>query len=67
MITEAIKGEMVCSDKYINNPMLGLNVISQAFNKIKEVDIKDCPFDVSIDYKLKLVENNIKSKLIDNF
>jgi len=65
LITESIIGEMVCSDKYIKDPMLGLNIIAQAFNKILEVDINDCPFDVSIDYKLKLVENNVKNKLID--
>ena len=65
LITESITGEMVCSDTYINNSKLGLKVIAQAFNKITNVDIKDCPFDVSIDYKLKLVENNVKNKLID--
>lgn len=65
LITESIIGEMVCADTYINNPELGLSVIVQAFNKIKQVDITDCPFDVSIDYKLKLVENNVKNKLID--
>jgi len=66
LITESIDGNMVCSDIYIKNPTLGLNVICQAFDKIKKVDIEDCPFDVSIDYKLKLVENNVKNKLIDD-
>jgi len=65
LITESINGEMVCSCIYKNNPDLGLKVIVQAFNKILNVDINDCPFDVLIDYKLKLVENNVKNKLID--
>jgi len=65
LITEALKGEMVCSEVYNDNPELGLKIIAQAFNKLYEVDINNCPFDVSIDYKLKLVENNVKNKLID--
>lgn len=65
LITESINGEMVCSDKYIINPILGLKVIAEAFNEISKVDISDCPFDVSINYKLNLVEKNIEDKLIN--
>ena len=64
LITESIGGEMVCSDYYVNNPEVGINVIIEAFKQIVNVDIKDCPFDVSIDYKLALVENNLKNNLI---
>lgn len=64
LITESIGGEMVCSEYYVNNPEVGINVIIEAFKQIVNVDIKDCPFDVSIDYKLALVENNLKNNLI---
>lgn len=65
LITEQVKGEMVCSDTYEKNPKLGLKVIAIALKKILEVDINDCPFDVSIDYKLNLVKRNVAEKLID--
>lgn len=64
LITEAIDGEMVCSEYYLNNPESGIKVIAKAFEQIKNVDINDCPFNVSIDYKLSLVENNVKNNLI---
>jgi kanamycin kinase/aminoglycoside 3'-phosphotransferase-3 len=65
LITEAVKGEMVCTDYYINNPNIGISVLADAFKQIHSVNIEDCPFDVSIDYKLSLVENNINNKLIN--
>ncbi len=64
LITESLKGEMLCSDYYINNPDIGINVIAEAFKQIYSIDIHDCPFNVSIDYKLSVVENNVKNKLI---
>lgn len=64
LITESVGGEMVCSEFYLNNPEVGISVIAQAFSQIYDVDINDCPFDVSIDYKLELVENNVKNNLI---
>ena len=66
LITEAINGEMMCSPKYVSNPTRSLDVIALAFEKIFEVDIKDCPFDVSIDYKLSIVKNNVYNGLVKN-
>lgn len=64
LITKAISGEMVCSDNYINNPELALNVIKEAFDKIYSVNTSDCPFNVSNSYKLSLVTNNVKTGLV---
>ena len=64
LITEAISGKMVCSDYYRLNPNLGIKVIAKAFKEIYSINIDNCPFDVSIDYKLKLVERNVKNNLI---
>lgn len=66
LITTSVNGEMVCSDYYINNPELGLKVIADSFKNIYSVNIDNCPFNVDIDYKLKLVENNVKNKLVTN-
>lgn len=66
LITESVEGEMVCSDYYQNNQELGLEVIKEAFNNIIDVDISNCPFDVSIEYKLALVENNVMNNLVSD-
>lgn len=64
LITESVGGEMVCSEYYLNNPQIGIKVIAEAFKQINKVNIENCPFNVSIDYKLSLVENNVKNNLI---
>ena len=64
LITDGVAGEMVCSDYYISNKEIGIKAIADAFKKIYSVDIKDCPFNVSMDYKLSIVENNVNNNLI---
>lgn len=65
LITEALCGEMICSDYYLENPLEGIPCIIEAFNEIYKVDINNCPFNVGIDYKLNLVKNNMLNGLID--
>ena len=65
LVTEGLKGEMVCNSTFEKDPSKGIKIIKEAFDDIFSVDIKDCPFNVSIDYKLDLVENNVKNKLLD--
>ena len=64
LITKAIPGEMVCSDYYIKNPDLAIKIIQEAFDNLYNVDISNCPFDVSNNYKLSLVEKNVKDGLV---
>ena len=66
LITEEITEKMLCDDYYINNPDTALLVLKKAFDKIAHVNINDCPFDVSNDYKLSLVTQNVKNGLIKN-
>lgn len=65
LVTEAIPGEMVCSQNIINNSDLGIKVIVEAFKNIYNVNYNECPFNVSLDYKLNLVSNNVKNGLIN--
>ncbi len=64
LITEGIQGEMVCSDTYLKNPDLVLKIIASAFKEIYQINIEDCPFDVSLNYKLNLVEKNVNEGLV---
>lgn len=66
LITSSCEGEMVCSDNFISNPDVSIKVICEVFKNIYKVDINDCPFNVDINYKLKLIENNVKKSLVKN-
>jgi aminoglycoside phosphotransferase len=64
LITEEIPGMMLCSEEYEKNIDKSLKIIAEAFKNIYSVCINDCPFDVSISYKLSLVEENLRNNLI---
>lgn len=63
LLTRGLDGEMVCSKKYMKDWQSGLNVIYQAFSELWKIDIKDCPFNVGLDYKLKNIKNKIDNNL----
>lgn len=65
LITKAVEGEMLCSNYYINNWKMGIAILIEAFNEIYNIDIKNCPFNVGLDYKLALVKSNIDNNLLD--
>lgn len=65
LITKSMDGEMLCSYYYKNNPLIGIKVICESFKKLYSIDITKIPYNVSLDYKLSLIENNIKNNLID--
>ncbi len=64
LLTKSLDGEMVCSDYYMKHHDLGLDIIIAAFKVLENVDINECPFNVGLDYKLRLVKHNIDNQLI---
>ena len=64
LLTEALEGEMVCSNYYLEHPQDGIPIIIDAFKTLYAIDINDCPFDVSLDYKLSVVRDNLDRHLI---
>lgn len=62
LVTEEIKGNMVFETETVEQ---GIRIIVDAFKEIYKVDYKDCPFNVSLDYKLNLVKENVGNGLID--
>lgn len=66
LITEEMPGKMLCDEYYINNPDIAILVLKDAFQNIFSVDISNCPFDVSNEYKLSLIENNVSKGLVNN-
>ena len=64
LLTKSLNGEMICSDYYLKNPELAIELLVKAFSEIKKVDIENCPFNVGIDYKLNLIKDNVDKGLI---
>ena len=67
LITKSLDGEMLCSEFYLTNEnwKLGIPVLVECLKELYNVDIENCPFDVSLNYKLKLIKYNIDNNLID--
>ena len=59
LLTKEVKGEMLCSEYFENNPLIGIDIIVEAFNAIYNIDYSDCLFDETIDTKIKEIESNL--------
>ena len=61
LITKSLPGEMLCSSYYRNkdNWEHGIVAVVEALKELYELNIESCPFNVSLEYKLSLVKNNI--------
>ncbi len=75
ILSREIKGQMLCSDYYINHPLEGIDIIIEAFNDLYNIDYSDCVVDETIDAKIKEIENrfssikqsDIKKEILDRF
>lgn len=65
LLTRALDGEMVCSRQYMQNWQHGLKVIQSAFEKLWSVDVTNCPFDESLENKLKHIKTKLDNGLIN--
>ncbi len=61
LLTKEVKGEMLCSDYYCNNPLLGIDIIIEAFNQIYNINYSDCILDETLDTKIKEIEDRFSS------
>ena len=64
LITEAIPGEMLCSDNLLKDKDRVIEIIADAFHQLYKVDITNCPFHVTQKDRLKGIEQNVKNHLI---
>lgn len=58
-------GKMSCSDYYMNNPELQIDLLAKAIRMLWEVQIYDCPSKMNLDKKLKMAEYAVDNNLID--
>ena len=61
LLTREVKGEMLCSEYFENNPLVGIDIIVEAFNALYNIDYSDCTIDETIDTKIKEIESNISN------
>lgn len=65
LLMERIKDNSLCSDYFYKRPSLLIKSMCNALKELWSVDISDCSFDSSPEAKLKIAEQNIKSKTVD--
>ena len=65
LITSEVKGDMLCSKYYQDNPLKGIQVLKAAFDKIKKVNITNCPFNNTNNIKISLIKKRIENNLVD--
>ncbi|MGM9878095.1 MAG: ribosomal protection-like ABC-F family protein [Bacilli bacterium] len=68
LLTKEVKGEMLCSNYYMEHRDEAIDIIVESFNALYNIDYTDCIIDETIDTKIKRVEekiNKIKEKDIN--
>ena len=59
ILTKSLKGEMLCSEYYLEHKDEGIDIIIDAFNHLYNIDYSDCVIDETIDEKIRRIEENI--------
>ena len=75
LLTKEVKGIMLCDEYYEKNPLIGIDIIVEAFNALYNIDYSDCVLDETLDKKIKDIESNfsnikeseIKKEILDRF
>lgn len=58
-------GEMLCEERYMNDPAMLLDIIAEAMECLWKADISGCPCDNSLNVKLKAARYNVEHGLAD--
>ncbi|MDF2674329.1 MAG: aphA [Clostridiales bacterium] len=64
LMTKAV-GEMACSEGNLNNPKTLVILLAEGIKMLQRVDISDCPFNCSLEYKLSIAGERIKNSQVD--
>ena len=64
LLTKSLDGEMLCSEYYKRNPLVGIKVIVEAFNNLYNINYIDCMFDETIDTMIKEIEKDFVDESI---
>jgi len=65
LLMTQIKGEMACTDYFLERPMETVKLLAEGIKMLQSVQIDNCPFDNSLDIKLNDARENIENNLVD--
>ena len=65
LLMSKIDGFMSCDEYIIGKPKLLVKILAEGLKMLWNVDISNCPYNSSLDYKLKCAEYNIRNNLCD--
>lgn len=59
------QGKMACDSYYMERPVLLVNLLADALNKLWAIDISDCPREWLLQRRLEIAEENVTRNLVD--
>ena len=65
LLMSRIKGKMSCSPELLENPMHLVKLLAEGLKMLWSVDISKCPFNNSVDNKLRQAEIRVRNNLCD--
>lgn len=65
LLMSRINGDMLCENRYMNNPKVLVKLLAEALNMLWGIDLTDCPCDFSLDKKLKIAQYRVENNLCD--
>ena len=61
-----VKGEMLCDEKYLNNPKKSIQLAAKGLKMLWSVDVGDCPYHVShLEERLNAARWNVENDIVD--
>ena len=65
LLMEKCIGEMACSEWYMQDPKYQSELLADSLQQLWHIDWKDCPYQDTLDLKLKQAEHNVMNQLVD--
>lgn len=65
ILMSKIKGKMLCDEAFTNNPEKLLSLLSDGLKQLWSIDIKNCPCNNTLDFKLAAARFNVENGLVD--
>lgn len=65
ILMSRLKGDMLCSDRFLSNPRLLLEQAREVFYSLWQLPIQDCPCNMTLKRKLSLAQSNVLNNRVD--
>lgn len=56
LLMSRAKGEFACSDYWLSRPQQLVKILAKSLKMLWDVPIQNCPYDLSLNHKLKIAE-----------